>query len=153
MISESQNQKLMKQLNSLQNAVYLIGALLMVVGAGSSMLAWKYAPYVFAVGALAFVSMQFLQRYEGRQQEKKITDKHHPTQTADDNVRALIALKELHGDKGKCPNGKDVWCKLPRQHARTCPHDHQQGTDQINGILDTIQLFHDLRVLALADHH
>ena len=65
MISESQNQKLMKQLNSLQNAVYLIGALLMVVGAGSSMLAWKYAPYVFAVGALAFVSMQFLQRYEG----------------------------------------------------------------------------------------
>jgi hypothetical protein len=55
----------MKQLNSLQNAVYLIGALLMVVGAGTSMLAWKYAPYVFAVGALAFVSMQFLQRYEG----------------------------------------------------------------------------------------
>lgn len=65
MISESLNQKVMKQLNSLQNAVYLIGALLMVVGAGTSMLAWKYAPYVFAVGALAFVSMQFLQRYEG----------------------------------------------------------------------------------------
>ena len=55
----------MKQLNSIQNAVYLIGALLMVVGAGTSMLAWKFAPYVFAVGALAFVSMQFLQRYEG----------------------------------------------------------------------------------------
>lgn len=55
----------MKQLNSIQNAVYLIGALLMVVGAGTSMLAWRYAPYVFAVGALAFVSMQFLQRYEG----------------------------------------------------------------------------------------
>ena len=65
MISESLNQKVMKQLNSLQNAVYLIGALLMVVGACTSMLAWKYAPYVFAVGALAFVSMQFLQRYEG----------------------------------------------------------------------------------------
>lgn len=65
MISESQNPKAMKQLNSIQNAVYLIGALLMVVGAGTSMLAWKYAPYVFAVGALAFVSMQFLQRYEG----------------------------------------------------------------------------------------
>jgi hypothetical protein len=55
----------MKQLNSIQNAVYLIGALLMVVGAGTSMLAWKFAPYIFAVGALAFVSMQFLQRYEG----------------------------------------------------------------------------------------
>ena len=55
----------MKQLNSIQNAVYLIGALLMVVGAGTNMLAWKFAPYIFAVGALAFVSMQFLQRYEG----------------------------------------------------------------------------------------
>ncbi len=55
----------MKQLNSIQNAVYLIGALLMVVGAGTSMLAWKFAPYIFAVGALAFVFMQFLQRYEG----------------------------------------------------------------------------------------
>jgi len=65
MISESQNPKAMRQLNSIQNAVYLIGALLMVMGAGTSMLAWKYAPYVFAVGALAFVSMQFLQRYEG----------------------------------------------------------------------------------------
>lgn len=65
MISASQNPKAMRQLNSIQNAVYLIGALLMVVGAGTSMLAWKFAPYIFAVGALAFVSMQFLQRYEG----------------------------------------------------------------------------------------
>jgi len=55
----------MRRLNSFQNAIYLLGALLMVVGAGMSMLAWKYAPYVFAVGALAFVSMQFLQRYDG----------------------------------------------------------------------------------------
>lgn len=37
----------------------------MVVGAGASVLAWKFAPYVFAVGALAFTSMQLLQRYEG----------------------------------------------------------------------------------------
>lgn len=55
----------MRRLNSFQNAICLLGALLMVVGAGMSMLAWKYAPYVFAVGALAFVSMQFLQRYDG----------------------------------------------------------------------------------------
>lgn len=55
----------MRRLNSFQNAIYLLGALLMVVGAGMSMLAWKYAPYVFAVGALAFVFMQFLQRYDG----------------------------------------------------------------------------------------
>ena len=55
----------MKQLNSFQIAIYLIGALLMAVGAGASMLAWRPAPYVFVVGAIAFVSMQVIQRYEG----------------------------------------------------------------------------------------
>lgn len=56
----------MKQLNKVQTVVYLLGALLMVIGSGTSMLAWKWAPYVFAVGVLAFVSMQFVQRYDGQ---------------------------------------------------------------------------------------
>ena len=55
----------MRQLNKTQNLIFFVGALLMVVGAGASVLAWKPAPYVFAIGALAFTSMQFLQRYEG----------------------------------------------------------------------------------------
>ena len=55
----------MRQLNKTQNFIFLAGALVMVVGTIASVLMWKYAPYVFAVGALAFTSMQFLQRYEG----------------------------------------------------------------------------------------
>ena len=55
----------MRQLSKTQNLIFLLGAILMVVGAGASILAWKPAPYVYAVGALAFTSMQFLQRYEG----------------------------------------------------------------------------------------
>ena len=55
----------MRQLNKIQTLIFLVGALLMVVGAGASVLAWKLAPYVFAVGAVAFTSMQLLQRYEG----------------------------------------------------------------------------------------
>jgi len=55
----------MRQLNKIQNLIFLVGATLMVVGAGASVLAWKFAPYVFAVGAIAFTSMQLLQRYEG----------------------------------------------------------------------------------------
>ena len=55
----------MRQLNKIQTLIFLVGALLIVVGAGASVLAWKLAPYVFAVGALAFTSMQLLQRYEG----------------------------------------------------------------------------------------
>ena len=55
----------MRQLNSVQNAVFLVGALLMVVGAGASVLAWRWAPWVFALGVVGFTSMQFLQRYDG----------------------------------------------------------------------------------------
>ena len=56
----------MKQLSKVQNIIFLVGGLLMVIGAGSSLLAWRLAPYVFAVGALCFASMQMQQRYEGQ---------------------------------------------------------------------------------------
>ena len=55
----------MKQLNKVQTAIFLLGALLMVIGAGTSILMWDGAPYVYSVGALGFASMQMLQRYEG----------------------------------------------------------------------------------------
>ena len=55
----------MRQLNKWQNVIFLAGAVLMVVGAGTSLLNWVGAPYLFAVGALGFASMQMLQRYEG----------------------------------------------------------------------------------------
>lgn len=56
----------MIQLNKLQTAIYLTGALLMVIGSGASLLQWTLAPYIFALGALGFASMQMLQRYEGQ---------------------------------------------------------------------------------------
>ena len=55
----------MRKLSNIQNAVFLLGAVLMVIGAGTSLLAWKSAPYIYAVGAICFTSMQMLQRYEG----------------------------------------------------------------------------------------
>jgi hypothetical protein len=55
----------MRQLNKLQTAVFLTGALLMVIGAGASLLNWALAPYVYCLGALGFASMQMLQRYDG----------------------------------------------------------------------------------------
>ena len=56
----------MKQLSKTQSIIYLVGGLLMVIGAGTSLVAWRFAPYVFAVGVVCFVSMQMLQRYEGQ---------------------------------------------------------------------------------------
>ena len=56
----------MRPLSKLQNTIFLVGGLLMVIGAGSSLLMWRWAPYLFAVGTLGFASMQMLQRYEGK---------------------------------------------------------------------------------------
>ena len=56
----------MKPLSKIQNIIFLVGGLLMVVGAGSSLLAWRFSPYVFAVGAVCCAAMQMQQRYEGQ---------------------------------------------------------------------------------------
>ena len=55
----------MKQLNNWQNAIFLAGAVMMVAGAGGTLLQWAAAPWLFAGGTLGFASMQMLQRYEG----------------------------------------------------------------------------------------
>ncbi len=55
----------MKELSKWQNAIFLGGGLLMVVGAGLSVLALSAAPYIYTVGALGFATMQMLQSYEG----------------------------------------------------------------------------------------
>lgn len=55
----------MKQLSKIQNVIFAIGAMLMLAGAALGMFFRAMAPYVFAVGTLAFVAMQVQQRYEG----------------------------------------------------------------------------------------
>lgn len=55
----------MKQLSPIETAVYLAGALLMVIGAGANVFALAWAPYCFMVGALAFTLMQAKQTYDG----------------------------------------------------------------------------------------
>ena len=56
----------MKQLSKVENIIFLVGGLLMVIGAGTSLLAWGAAPYIFALGALCFTAMQMKQRYDGQ---------------------------------------------------------------------------------------
>lgn len=57
----------MKQLSRTQTVIFLAGGLLMVAGAGCSLLMgfMPVAPYLFCLGALGFSSMQMMQRYEG----------------------------------------------------------------------------------------
>ena len=55
----------MKQLNNWQNAIFIVGSLLMLAGPVLSILKWMYFPYIYAIGVIGYVSMQMLQRYEG----------------------------------------------------------------------------------------
>ena len=61
-----QRHPLMRPLNKLQNFIFIIGAMMMVVGAAANIFHWSAAPWVFAVGAVAYVAMQQQQTYEGR---------------------------------------------------------------------------------------
>ena len=57
----------MRQLSKWEAYLLMLGGLLMVVGAGATVLFCSWAPYDFAPGALLFVAMQLRQRYEGRE--------------------------------------------------------------------------------------
>lgn len=55
----------MRQMNNTENIIFLLGAIFMVVGSGTYVFSFKWAPYVFAMGVLAFVLMQLKQGYDG----------------------------------------------------------------------------------------
>ena len=65
MREQPQRNQAMRQLNKIENTIFLIGALLMLAGAVAGLFRWQWFPYVYAVGAVCFASMQMLQRYEG----------------------------------------------------------------------------------------
>lgn len=58
----------MKQLSKIQTIVFLVGGILMVIGAGSYVFMFQRAvmSVVFLVGALCFALMQLEQRYYGQ---------------------------------------------------------------------------------------
>ena len=64
-MSGSRNNKTMKQLNRTETTIFLLGAMLMVAGSGANIFAMSWAPYTFAMGAIAFVLMQLKQKYVG----------------------------------------------------------------------------------------
>lgn len=56
----------MRQLNKLQSIIMLIGACLMVIGAGLYVFGEHFiAPMIFTPGTVMFAAMQIMQKYEG----------------------------------------------------------------------------------------
>ena len=59
---------MMKPLTPLQNAISMIGGVLLIVGAHLPLAGdmAEYPPYVFTLGALSYGGTQMLRRYEGK---------------------------------------------------------------------------------------
>ena len=55
----------MSEINKTENAILVIGAVMMVIGSGANLFAQSWAPYVFAMGTIGFVLMQLKQKYDG----------------------------------------------------------------------------------------
>ena len=55
----------MKPLSKWQNVIFVVGAVLMVIGAVSSVFRWSFYPYVFSIGAVGYAVVQMMQQYEG----------------------------------------------------------------------------------------
>ena len=58
----------MKPLSHFQNTIFVLGGILLIVGALAPLFTWlrEYAPYIYTCGALMFSTMQLVQRYEGQ---------------------------------------------------------------------------------------
>lgn len=56
----------MRQLDKTENAIFLLGAIMMVIGSGACVFGMSWAPYVFGAGTMAYVLMQLKQKYEGK---------------------------------------------------------------------------------------
>ena len=53
-------------MKKLQQTVYIIGGILLVVGAALYITRWVGAPYVYIAGSFMFGAMQMLDRYTGK---------------------------------------------------------------------------------------
>lgn len=56
----------MRQLSKIENIIFVIGAVMMVIGSACIMFMPLVAPYIYCIGAVCFAAMQISQRYEGK---------------------------------------------------------------------------------------
>lgn len=52
-------------MKKIQQVVYIIGGILLVLGASLYITQWTWAPYLYIIGSFMFGAMQMLERYTG----------------------------------------------------------------------------------------
>lgn len=55
----------MRQLSKTETTIFIVGAIVMVAGCMANIIRVDAAPYIYNIGALAYVIMQIRQSYEG----------------------------------------------------------------------------------------
>lgn len=53
-------------MKKIQQTIYIIGGILLVVGAALYITQWAWAPYMYIIGSFMFGAMQMLDRYTGK---------------------------------------------------------------------------------------
>ena len=53
-------------MKKIQSIIYIIGGILLVVGASLYITRWAWAPYIYIIGSFMFSAMQMLDRYTGK---------------------------------------------------------------------------------------
>ena len=53
-------------MKKIQQTIYIIGGILLVVGAALYITQWAWAPYIYIIGSFLFGAMQMLDRYTGK---------------------------------------------------------------------------------------
>lgn len=89
----------MKQLNKFQNIIFLLGGLLMTVGAGgyAFLICQSVSSVLFIVGAVAFASMQMMQSYDGNNIAVRRLRRIMALADVFFIIAGLLAFEENHG--------------------------------------------------------
>ena len=53
-------------MKKIQQAIYILGGILLVVGAALYITGWAWVPYMYIAGSFMFGAMQMLDRYTGK---------------------------------------------------------------------------------------
>lgn len=78
----------------------------------------------------------------GADQEEQVAEQHDAAQATDGDAGAVIALKHLHGGEAYGAQGVDIRSQAPLEQAGASTYDHQQGSCEEDGGLQSIQLSH-----------
>ena len=89
---------------------------------------------------------------EGSEQKEHIAEQHHPSQSLDNEVVALVSLFKLHQTKTQGAHGKEIGSPRLKEDGSATSYNHHQSSEKEDDSLHFIQLIHGYSVLLFVCH-